>query len=139
MQKISNLTEDKYLLAVFWTLKKDFYYHDYIIKSWAIFVKEDYILFSKLENEDNYPIVEFATKWNDYLKVELYEISKNNILKYIDELEEYPKLYSRIILKTLWWENCIVYAYNWKIKNDIKNRYLDFEKDWKKFYNWTWI
>ena len=82
-------------VAVYWTLKKWYYYHNFLAN--AKFLYNSFIGIWALKDVW-YPCVKLGNK--EMLEVEVYEINKD-ILQKLDELEEVPDEYIRKTIEIL--------------------------------------
>jgi len=114
----------------------------------AKFLKSDYVEISSMRNivsttgSDTgrcYPHIIFERGTNKYVYVEIYELSIEDIVKYIDPIEEFTGKdgdpYTRQKFLTQSWVEAFVYNSNWGIWYDLEN-YFGFEENNQRFYNW---
>lgn len=111
-----------HIIAVYWTLKKQYGNHRLIEK--CEFIWEDLLPFVKIRWEW-FPIADFVwAMWDKLLKVELYKITDYETLQNVDRLEWHPNWYKRIEVTTASWKTVEVY--------DMTNK--DFTDDSERFH-----
>lgn len=135
-------------IAVYGTLKKWGFWHSCMENSQAKYISWDYIEVQSLKNIvshdgsdswHSYPHIIFRSGTGKFIYVEIYEIGREMLEKYIDPLEEYTGSssdpYTRKQLKTQSGEEVWVYDSQWESWADLE---VFFEKEdaWKRYYNW---
>lgn len=123
------------IIAVYGTLKKQYWNHQVMESAEWEFIKEDYVPFEAID-WFWFPVAKFNSDSKNLLKVELYKVSREWIENYLDRLEWHPTFYYRKEVKTLSWVDAIIY----EINRDVSDRKQDFftHEDWdNKFYEWN--
>ena len=145
--------KDTNLVAVYWTLKKKnknwepYGNHWAMINAWGKFIKESYVEFSKLAGHW-FPVAKFEIWTDKFLKVEIYEVSKEWVAWPLDRLEWHPReredwtypeptFYKRKEVPTTDWDTVTVY----EIVRDIDDTSEQWEEesdiwDGSSYYNW---
>lgn len=121
-------------IAVYGTLKKQYWNHAVMQSAKWEFIKEDYV---PLDSIDWwwFPVATFKDDSNHFLKVELYKVPREWVENYLDRLEWHPTFYYRKDIKTLSWEDATIYEIN-RAVSDRKNDFFTHEEWDKKFYEW---
>lgn len=87
----------------------------------------------------SYPHIIFQSGTGKFIYVEIYEIGREMLEKYIDPLEEYTDSssdpYTRKQLKTQSGEEVWVYDSQWESWKDLEV-FFEKEEAWKRYYNW---
>ena len=129
------------LIAVYGTLKKEYWNHRVMVQAKWKFKDEDFVQVEKLKDV-GFPCVKFSDKSKLWLNVELYEVDED-MIKHLDRLEWYTPWseynhYNRIKVTTRAGKEVYVYEYNSHIsdKDNNLNAHYVIETPIGRFHNW---
>lgn len=127
---------DNNIVAVYWTLKKQYWNHRVMESAKWEFLKETYVEFSRL-TWTWFPYWKFTPWTGKFLKVECYNVPEEWVLNYLDRLEWHPNFYRRKEVPTIGWEMVVIYESVWDIW-DTSEQWKKTASEWilNEYYEW---